>query len=44
MESRKTVVKAGTKDKKHIVDIKPDGGSSVFQLVNVEAPEADSKT
>jgi hypothetical protein len=42
-ESGETVLQAGTKEKKHIVDIKPEGGLSVFQLVYVEAPVSDEK-
>jgi hypothetical protein len=42
-ESGETVLKAGTKEKKHIVAIKPEGGLSVFQLVYVEAPVSDNK-
>src|SRR5271157_2874190 len=41
-ESGETVLKAGTKEKKHIVAIKPEGGLSVFQLVYVEAPVSDN--
>jgi hypothetical protein len=42
-ESGETVLKAGTKEKQHIVGIKPDGGLSVFQLVYVEARGSNSK-
>jgi len=42
-ESGETVLKAGTKEKQHIVGIKPEGGLSVFQLVYVEAPVSDDK-
>jgi hypothetical protein len=41
-ESGETVLKAGTKEKQHIVDIKPDGGLSIIQLVSVELPPSDS--
>jgi hypothetical protein len=37
-----TVLKSGTKEKQHIVVIKPEGGHSVLQLVYVETPESDS--
>ena len=33
--------KAGTKEKQHVVGIEPNGSGSVFQLVYVEAPDAD---
>jgi hypothetical protein len=42
-ESGETVLKAGTKEKQHIVGIKPEGGLSVFQLVYVETPVSDDK-
>jgi hypothetical protein len=42
-ESGETVLKAGTKEKQHIVDIKPDGGLSIIQLVSLELPQSDSK-
>jgi len=42
-ENGETVLKAGTKEKQHIVGIKPEGGRSVFQLVYVEARGSNSK-
>jgi hypothetical protein len=42
-ESGETVLKAGTKEKQHLVGIKLEGGLSVFQLVYVEAPVSDNK-
>ena len=40
--SGETVLKAGTKEKQHIVDIKPDAGLTIIQLVSLEVPESDS--
>jgi hypothetical protein len=42
-ENGETVLKAGTKEKQHIVGIKLEGGLSVVQLVYVEARGSDSK-
>lgn len=42
-ESGETVLQAGTKEKKHIVGIKPQGGLSIIQLVYVEAPLSGTK-
>jgi hypothetical protein len=41
-ENGETVLKAGTKEKQHIVAIKLEGGLSVVQLVYVEARGSDS--
>jgi hypothetical protein len=41
-ENGETVLKAGTKEKQHIVGIKSEGGLSVVQLVYVEARGSDS--
>jgi hypothetical protein len=41
-ENGETVLKAGTKEKQHIVGIKLEEGLSVFQLVYVEARGSDS--
>src|SRR5208282_495696 len=41
-ENGETVLKAGTKEKQHIVGIKLEGGLSVVQLVYVEARGSDS--
>lgn len=35
--------KAGTKEKRHIVGIQPNGSGSLFQLVYVESPDSDKK-
>jgi hypothetical protein len=40
-ESGETVLEAGTKEKKHIVDIRTESGLSVFQLLYVEAPPSE---
>jgi hypothetical protein len=42
-ESGETVLKAGSKEKQHIVAIKREGDLSVFQLVYVETPVSDGK-
>lgn len=42
-ESGEAVLKAGTKEKQHIVSVKPAGGVSVFQLVYLETPADDKK-
>ena len=36
-------LKAGTKDKQHIVGVQPSGAGSIFQLVYVESPDSDKK-
>lgn len=38
-----TMFKAGTKEKQHIVGIKPNGPGSVFQLVYLEAHDDEDK-
>ncbi|MGO8791610.1 MAG: hypothetical protein ACLQVL_30045 [Terriglobia bacterium] len=40
-ESGETLLQAGTKEKKHIVDIRTESGLSVFQLLYVEAPPSE---
>jgi len=42
-ESGETLLKAGAKEKQHIVSVKPEGSLSVFQLVYVETPPSDDK-
>ena len=42
-ESGETVLQAGTKERKHLVDIKPEGKLSVIQLLYIEAPASDGK-
>lgn len=36
-------LKAGTKEKQHIVGVQPSGAGSTFQLVYVESPDSDKK-
>lgn len=36
-------LKAGTKEKQHVVGIQPNGSGSVFQLVYVESPDSGKK-
>lgn len=42
-ESGETVLQAGTKEKKHIVNVKPGGGLSIIQLVYIEAPVSNDE-
>jgi len=36
-------LKAGTKEKQHVVGIEPNGNGTVFELVYVESPDSDKK-
>jgi hypothetical protein len=42
-ESGDTLLKAGTKERQHIVSVKPEGNLSVFELVYLETPPSDEK-
>ena len=42
-DNGETLLKAGTKEKQHIVSVKPEGGVTIFQLVYLETPPPDDK-